>query len=317
MKKTVLPSTTPDNWDAEALFLKAQRYAQRMVEVDSDNWEHALWSSLSLELLARAALSNVSPALLAENDKSWASLFHSLGFSPTEERFSPKSISISEVLKRLTSIFPTFTKEHESFCIQHTGKRNAELHSGETAFDGVSGSSWHARFYSACSALLATMGMNLREFVGKEEAKVALKLMTAAADESAKAVKGDVAAHNKVWLAKDAKEQAALSGTAKVWAMRQVGHRVDCPACGSTALVMGEPISSPSQKLDGGEITETQEYLPNHFECVACSLKISGLSRLTAVGLADRYKKTQIYDAAEFYAPQDDFYEYEEDNNER
>ena len=215
------------------------------------------------------------------------------------------------------SIFPNFTTEHESFCIQHTGKRNAELHSGEAAFDGVSGSSWHARFYSASSALLATMGMQLSEFVGEEEADVAKKLMAAAADESAKAVKGDVSAHQKAWLAKDEKERASLAATAKVWAMRQVGHRVSCPACDSTALIVGEPISAPIQKLEGSEITETQEYLPNLFECVACGLKILGLSRLTAVLLADRYKKTQVYDAAEYYAPQDEFHGFDEDNNER
>jgi hypothetical protein len=45
-------------------------------------------------------------------------------------------------------------------------------------------------------------------------------------------------------------------------------------------------------------------------------LKISGLSRLTVVGLGDRYKKTQVYDAAEYYAPQDDYFGYDEDNNE-
>src|SRR5206468_9043221 len=111
--------STPEAWDAEALFLKAQRYAQRMSEEDSGSWEYALWSSLSLELLARAALSNVSPALLADTDKHWSSLYHSLGFSPTEPKFSPKSISITDVLRRLSSIFPGFNQELESFCVLH------------------------------------------------------------------------------------------------------------------------------------------------------------------------------------------------------
>ena len=102
-----------------------------------------------------------------------------------------------------------------------------------------------------------------------------------------------------------------------MWATRQNGHRVDCPSCGSAALVLGEPVSAPTQKLDDDEIIETQEYLPTHFECVACGLKIAGLSRLAVVGLSDRYKKTQTYDAAEYYAPADDWSNYEDDNNER
>ena len=50
---------------------------------------------------------------------------------------------------------------------------------------------------------------------------------------------------------------------------------------------------------------------------IACGLKIAGLSRLAVVGLSDRYKKTQVYDAAEYYAPDDNYAGYEDDNNER
>jgi len=316
LKKTREPGELADSWDPECLYAKAQRYIQRMGESDTDEGEQALWSSLSLELLARAALTNVSPALLAETGKNWDSLYHSLRFVPTSDRFSPRSIPTNEVLSRLRTIFEDFTTENESFCVRHTGRRNSELHSGENAFEGVSPANWQPSFYSACQSLLATMGIGLEEFLGSDEANIAKKLMDAAADENAKAVKGDVAAHKKVWDAKEESERNELSAAAKAWATRQYGHRVSCPACGSVALVYGEPIAAPVQKLANDEITETQEHLPTHFECVACSLKIAGLSRLTAVGLSDRYKKTQVYDAAEFYAPEDDWAGYEEDNNE-
>jgi hypothetical protein len=65
LKKTVTPGLTPATCDPEALYLKAQRYVQRMSDLDSDEWEYALWSGFSLEFLARAALANISPALLA------------------------------------------------------------------------------------------------------------------------------------------------------------------------------------------------------------------------------------------------------------
>lgn len=38
--------------------------------------------------------------------------------------------------------------------------------------------------------------------------------------------------------------------------------------------------------------------------------------RITAVGLGDRYKKTQIYDSADCYTLEDEYQDYEEDNNE-
>jgi hypothetical protein len=316
LKKTITPGVTPTSWDPEALYLKAQRYVQHMSTLDSDNWEYALWSGFSLEFLGRAALANVSPALLADTDKSWASLYHALGFVPIEEKFAPKSVAISEVFRRLTAILPDFAKEHESFGILHTGRRNAELHSGEAAFDGIAGSAWQPRFYGTCSILLSSMGLSLEDYVGKDEAKVARQLIAAAADDSAKAVKGEVEAHKRVWFAKTDKERSTLSAQALVWATRQAGHRVECPACTSQALVVGEPVSTPIQRLDDGQITETQEYLPNQFECVSCGLKITGLSRLTVVGLGDRYKKTQTFDAAESYSPGDEYADFEPDNNE-
>tara|TARA_R110001606_G_scaffold29681_12_gene92466 strand:- start:3666 stop:3890 length:225 start_codon:yes stop_codon:yes gene_type:complete len=74
---------------------------------------------------------------------------------------------------------------------------------------------------------------------------------------------------------------------------------VDCPACNSISLLQGEAISAPKKELDNDIIIEKQEYLPAQFECVACNLKISGFSRLNAIGLGDRFVNTQRYDAAE------------------
>jgi len=317
LKKLIETGQIPISWSAEELFLKAQRYVQRMGQKELSDQERALWSSLSLELLARASLSNVSAALLAEvKDKNWQSLFHALGFAPTAEKFSPKSISAIETYSRLSAIFPGFTKELETFCVGHTGRRNSELHSGEPAFDNILNSGWAPQFYLACESLLHTMGKSLEDFVGRAEAGVAKKLIEAAVDKSAKAVRGDVEAHKKVWSAKGDQDRASLVTTAALWATRPMGHRVSCPSCGSPALVFGEAIGSPHQKLSNDTITETQEFLPTHFECIACSLKILGLSRLSVVALGERFKRTLSYDAAEYYAPDDEYPEFEDDNNE-
>lgn len=318
MKQTVQPGALLAAWNAEALYDKAERYMQNAARLDSDGWEYALWSSLALELLARAALANVHLALLADSEKQGASLISALGFEPVEKKFSPKSIPVTEVFKRLTVLVPDFFAEHENFGVQHTGRRNAELHSGELGFDGVRGASWQPRFYQTCAALLGSMGMSLKDFVGKEEAKAAKALIEAASDEKAKAVLGDVEAHQKVWNAKDDKERATLADQAVVWATRQEGHRVNCPACRSASLVTGAPVAAAVRTLEDDEIVERQEYLPDRFECIVCGLKIAGLSRLVVVGLSDRYTNTQTYDAAEFYAEEaDEWAQYEDDNNER
>lgn len=318
MKQTVQPGELLTAWDAQALYDKAERYIQQAAGLDNDGWDYALWSSLALELLARAALANIHPALLADAERQSASLMSALGFEPVEKKFSPKSIAVTEVFKHLVVLVPNFLAEHESFGVQHTGRRNAELHSGELGFDGVRGASWQPRFYQTCAVLLVSMGMSLDDFVGEGEAKAANALIEAADDEKAKAVLGDVDAHQKVWQAKSDEERSTLADQAIVWATRQEGHRVVCPACASAALVTGAPVAAAVRTLDGDAIVEKQDYLPNRFECIACALKVAGLSRLGVVGLSDRYTNTQTYDAAEFYAEElDEWAQYEDDNNER
>lgn len=286
-----------------------------MLEHSHDEWQAAFWSTLALEMLARAALAKVSPALLADST-NWHHIYYALGHEPNAQKYTPKSITITEVLVRLRDIVPGFTTELERFCIAHTGNRNAELHSGATPFDGVPSSSWRPMFYQASAALLQSMKLGLEDLVSEEEAEIANKEIAAAVDATAKAAVGQVKAYLTVWQGKSEGERKKLTKQAEAWATRHVGHRVNCPACQCDALVVGEPIAAPKKTIDDDEITEIQQYLPSQFECVACGLKISGLSQLGAVGLGDAYKKKTVYSAAEFYAPEDHYPEYEEDNNE-
>jgi len=312
---------TPDyfaTWSSAALLAKAQRYAEKMLACPRDEWEFALWSSLTLEFLLRADLADYSPALLADA-KDPNNLISALGYSPTAKKFIPKSIAIVEVIDRLTSLLPDkFTPELAGFSQRHTTQRNSELHSGHAAFDGVQHSSWLPLFYRTCEVLAEDLGSNLDLVFGKAEAGTARKLIATLADDAAKAVKGAIAAHEKVWNAKDKNERDKLAGQATIWATRHAGHRVKCPACGSDALVVGDAIAAPRKSIKGDLITEKQEHLPSRFECVACGMKIAGLSQLNAAGLGDVYVRTQTYDASEYYAPSDepDYADYEPDNNE-
>jgi hypothetical protein len=84
-------------------------------------------------------------------------------------------------------------------------------------------------------------------------------------------------------------------------------------------LFLQEPVSAPQVKLNDDLIIETQEFLPSKFECIACQLKIAGLSHLGAANLGMPFTRTVTYDPADYYASQDQYDEYsgyEEDNNE-
>lgn len=316
MSAKITPAKGRHPWSAEGLLTKAQRYREEMSKHSPDDWRFALWSSLTLEFLARAVIASRSPALLAD-PRERDNLFYALGHTPTAKKFVPRSIDTRTVLASLRELVPTFTSELEGFSAQHFARRNEELHSAGLPFDGGH-ASWLPMYYEACSVLLKVLGKTLAFLLGTSEATAARKMIAASKSESAKAVLKTIATHKKQWTSLSGPEHTKLRQQATAWATRHAGHRVQCPSCASTALVTGVPIAAPSKNLKEDIIVETQQYLPATFECVACKLKISGLSRLTASGLGSPYKATFSFDAAEYYRPDDDdeFYGFDDDNNE-
>jgi hypothetical protein len=185
----VAAAPAAQTWDVDAFLSKAQRYAETMLNTDRDDWRFALWSSLTLEHLLRAALAEFSPALLADT-ADWNNLFSALGYEPTAKKFIPKSIGTADVISRLTMILSKFDSEVSGFCKRHTSQRNAELHSGEIAFDGVKPSSWLPLFYKASKVLLTSVEKDLAFLFGEDEAKTADKLIAAHAMKQRRRFKG-------------------------------------------------------------------------------------------------------------------------------
>lgn len=289
-----------DPWSEEALFAKAQLYIQKMETYTPDDWEYGFWSALAIELVARAALAHISPVLLADN-KDWQNLTYALGHEPTTMGFSPRSITTKEVIGRLAKMKPEVTQEIVGFCAQHQERRNTELHSGELAFSGLGTSKWLSSFYLALKTLLAVMGKELQDFVSNPGD--AITMIEALKDESARVVGQDIKAHQQSWSNKSDEEKEIATAQATTWATRHAGHRVICPSCGSPALLQGSPSGVVSTQIDQreGQIVQRQRMLPTSFECVACSLRIHGLSKLTACGLGGAFTGMSFYTPEEFF----------------
>ena len=192
-----------------------------------------------------------------------------------------------------------FSKEHLDFCIRHIERRNSEIHTGELIFASLGTSEWLPSFYSTCKVLLESMNRELPDLVSDPAA--AQNLIDSLRDAASKAVEQDIKAHKLVWSNKDSKEQDEASSQADVWTTRRAGHRVDCPSCNSCSLLQGEPSGRVTTEVNGDVVVERQTLSPSSFECIACGLRISGFSKLSACGLGNAFSAKSTYTAAEFF----------------
>jgi hypothetical protein len=131
--------------------------------------------------------------------------------------------------------------------------------------------------------------------------KLAADIIASLQDKAAKSVEKDIQASRQLWEAKGADEREALKEQAVAWAARYAGHRTACPACGNPALLRGSGQGSVTTEIGQDIVVQKQTMLPSAFECVACGLKIAGLSKLSACGLGDAFVATSRLSPAEFF----------------
>jgi DNA-directed RNA polymerase subunit RPC12/RpoP len=291
---------THHEWSKEALFAKAQLYSESMAENADTEWKFGLWSAFTLEMLVRGSVAANSPALVGDT-QDWSNILYGLGIQPKKAKFVPKSASISDLVSRAEELVPDFSREHANFCVSHFARRNSEVHSGSLPFENVGSATWLPMFYAVCEVLLANIGESLETLLGRETAAMAREDIGALRDETAKSVKGTISAHKIIWEQKTDEERAAAVTQAEAAALRQYGHRVVCPACGSRALVQGKAAGDAKRTVDEDGIYERQVMKPEAFYCLACGLKITGYSKLLAAGLGNTYISTSRYDAVEFF----------------
>lgn len=294
------PIVSDHIWSAASLFNKARLYAQQMQNYTASDWQIYLWCALSLEFLERAALAHISPVLLA-NCKKWENIAYAIGRGKLDRRQVPTSISTGDVIKRLESLVPKFTTEHSNFCMDLAQKRNSELHSGDVAFTNLPESIWLAKFYQTCKVLLTSMDKELGNFFS--DPTIAIERIKALEEQVDESIGQQISDAKHRWIRKDAQTRQQLTIKSSEWATRQSGHRVKCPACGSSALIQGQSVGEIQEQFVDDLIEQRQEMLPSSFECIACELRISGLSKLTACGLGDSYTAKYTLTAIELFGP--------------
>ena len=120
------------DWSYDALFCKSQVYVERAFSADRNSSLFPFWASLALELIGRATLSKIHPALISD-PRDGHNLLYAFGYATKKEH--PKTIGAKTIFLRLNIILPEFTDEDEKFCQSFINMRNEELHTGTPIFE--------------------------------------------------------------------------------------------------------------------------------------------------------------------------------------
>ena len=255
-----------------------------------------LWAALAQELLAKAALAHIHPALVA--DPTCAdSLFAACGKAIGAKR---KSIQAKTVYARMRQLSPQFDQQALDFCMLMAARRNAHLHSGEVPYVGMALDAWAPKYWSVAKVLLQLQGKSLNDWVGDNEAVRLEEVIAARTTALEHSVEARVAARRAEFLQKypeGSKQREALDAQRKALASAMpkfpdyaadLIQSEDCPSCGfpgglACERMHDEPVEVEAD--EGWEYYLNVSYEAQGFRCDVCGLLLRGREELEAADL--------------------------------
>jgi hypothetical protein len=280
----------------EALWMKARFFINRAMDTDEHRSfdEQALWASLSLELLGKAALSRVSPLLIATPQEDGANLLIASGLVEGEANF--QSLPAKSVFARCARAFRPFSLKEAATI---AAGRNEYLHGGAATITALPTHAWWPRFWAQAAILLTAQDRDIEEFVGSDRASVVeehlarnrkhiedrvLSLIERARQRLSLHQQGLMTARQAAEWAATADPSAGL------------GHHIEttCPACGSTGRLEGREVLSHEVEYEqtGREDYDVWVNLSigsDYFSCPTCHLVLDGYELLDEAGLDDQF----------------------------
>ncbi len=291
----------------DPLWNKSKVFIDRAVAArdNQDNGLFHMWSAVALELLGKATLAKVSPALVAD-PSHFASLLAACGGKASP---SMKSITAKTVFERLTHLSHQFDDKMMRECMTMADRRNAELHSGETPATGLDPRSWVPAFWRACDTLLKAQSRSIDDWLGTAEAVRVREVLADAADLLKTTVTGRIERRKKEFdhrYQPGTAERESCVARAEVaglpprhFAIGDAHEKHPCPACGCKGWMFG--FQCDSEVIDnnfGGngdfdryfEIVETS-YGVEEFRCPECGLTLEGREEISLADLPEEFRR--------------------------
>lgn len=290
------------SWNSAGLWAKAKHFSDIANESGQSSANFALYCSLSLECLARAALTRIHPALNADPRED-VNVLYAFGFELTAK---PRSLPAHSVYLRVEKVVAGFQKPHRELCEFLALLRNAHLHSADLPFENLAPNKWLPRYYDTVKILNEQLGRNLEEFIGMGGASEAEELIKSLNDEVLNSVKSKCAAHAKVWADKDDEERTKLRQEAKSAAVLLGWGQVtrSCPACGCDGVLTGTKVKEFPERYEDEELLMDVQFLASEYKCVACGLSLKGAQQIAHTQLDMHFTDTQATSLHALYEPE-------------
>lgn len=272
---------------------------------DEDPVAFHLWASVSLELLGKASLAHIHPALVADPTQ-FKSLLSACGHTKTPH---VRSITAKTVFERLVTTCQDFDDRMSRECMTMADRRNAELHSGESPVVGLDPRAWVPSFWRAVAVLLPTQGRTLEEWVGSDEAARAQKILDDSAETLAQTVLARIDRRRKEFSKacpprsakrRDAEQRARLRRAPPTYSSEEAYDEADCPACGLSAWVFGrewdrdiidERFEQYSEEDFHFFYLVRVSYAVESFYCDECQLTLDGSEEIEVAGLPEGFER--------------------------
>lgn len=253
-----------------------------------------LWHCLSLEFLARAALTSVSPVLNADPTEEGAHILFALGFEAPKQ---PKSIPVHAVFSRLEKVLPDF-KPHRAICDYLINLRNEEVHTGSIPFDDLL-ETWLAPFYRAVNCLCVFLGKDLSLYLGIEEAPYAQKLIESQTQEILGEVKKRIASFKGVFDSKSDEEKEEARKVAQTGVLEN--RCTPCPACGCAAVLSGDLVKEAAPVYEDGALLTERTYSVTSLQCKGCGITLKNIDEVLAAEVKPRFTEWEGTDLHEMH----------------
>lgn len=278
-------------FDHESLYLKAKLFLNLAMDQDERSFdEQALWASMALELMGKAALSRVSPLLIADPVEGGSNLLVAAGLVDGEPQFV--SIGAKTVYTRCGRVFRPFS-EQEALKISRA--RNGYVHGGIPTFTAIPPDAWWPRYWSLAVVLINALELDVEDVVGAQRAAVVERHL-ARNKQNIKHRTEVLIERARLRLAQH--EAGSLPArVAGLWtpgiarsANMTYSERAECPACAELGEIEGDVVENTDVQWDGDEgesydVTVTLTVLAEYFNCSSCGLTLDGADFIAEAGL--------------------------------